>query len=78
VVGIARVTKAAFPDTTADAEGWVAVELAAVKPLAKPVTLAQIKADAVLKDMVLVRQSRLSVSPVKPVEFARIGKLGGR
>ncbi len=77
IVGIARVAKTAFPDKTADEDGWVAVELAAVKPLPKPVSLAQIKADAVLKGMELVRQSRLSVSPVKPAEFARILKLGG-
>jgi len=77
VVGIARVTKAAFPDTTADEAGWVAVELAAVAPLKKPVTLAQLKADASLKNMVFVRQSRLSVSPVTPAEFAKLKKLGG-
>jgi predicted RNA-binding protein with PUA-like domain len=77
VFGIARVTKAAFPDTTADEEGWVAVELAAVAPLKEPVTLAQIKADVVLKGMTFVRQSRLSVSPVTPAEFARLKKLGG-
>ena len=78
VVGLAKVTKTAFPDTTADEEGWVAVELAPVKPLTKPVTLAQIKAEPALKDMKLVRESRLSVSPVKPGEFALIAKLGGR
>jgi len=77
VVGLARVTKTAFPDTTADEEGWVAVELKPVKPFAKPVTLAQIKADAVLKGMAFVRQSRLSVSPVSAAEYARIKKLGG-
>ncbi|HET7538056.1 MAG TPA: EVE domain-containing protein [Candidatus Didemnitutus sp.] len=77
VVGLARVTKAAFPDKTADEEGWVAVALAPVKPLPKPVTLAQIKADGVLKEMVLAKQGRLSVSPVKPAEFAKILKLGG-
>lgn len=77
VVGIARVTKPAFPDTTSDEEGWVAVELAPVAPLKKPVTLAQLKADAALKDMVFVRQSRLSVSPVKPAEFTKLKKLGG-
>jgi predicted RNA-binding protein with PUA-like domain len=76
IVGVAEVTKTAFPDRTADEEGWVAVELAAVKPLARPVTLAQIKAEPALKDMKLVRESRLSVSPVKPAEFALIGKLG--
>ena len=75
-IGIARVTKSAFPDATADAaEGWVAVELAAVKPLPKPVTLAQIKAEAALKGMKLVRESRLSVSPVQPAEWALIAKL---
>ena len=77
VIGIARVTKAAFPDTTADEEGWVAVELAAVAPLKEPVTLAQIKADAALKGMTFVRQSRLSVSPVTAAEFSRLKKLGG-
>lgn len=72
VVGLARVARAAFPDPTADEEGWVAVELTPVKPLTRPVTLAQVKADMVLKDIGLVRQSRLSVMPLKPAEFARI------
>jgi predicted RNA-binding protein with PUA-like domain len=75
IVGLAKVTKAAFPDTTADEDGWVAVELAAGKPLPSPVTLAQVKAEAALKDMALIRLSRLSVQPVKPAEFARILKL---
>ena len=78
VVGLAKVSKTAFPDPTAEAEGWVAVELVPVKPLTRPVTLAQIKADATLQQIALVRQSRLSVMPLKPAEFARIGKLGGR
>ena len=77
VVGRARVTKVAFPDPTADEPGWVAVELAAVSPLAQPVTLARIKADASLQQIGLVRQGRLSVMPLKPAEFARIAKLGG-
>lgn len=75
IVGVAKVTKPAFPDTTTDEPGWVAVELAPVKPLPSPVTLVQVKADPTLKAMELVRQSRLSVSPVRPVEFARITKL---
>src|SRR4051812_23073648 len=75
IVGLAKITKAAFPDKTADEDGWVAVELAAVAPLPAPVTLAQVKADALLKGMELVRQSRLSVSPVKPTEYAKILKL---
>ncbi len=78
IVGVAKVTKPAFPDTTADEPGWVAVELAPVKPLSTPLTLAQIKADATLKAMELVRQSRLSVSPVRPAEFTRVLKLGGK
>lgn len=76
VVGLARVTKTAFPDPTAKEDGWVAVELAPVKPLAKPVPLARIKADPTLQQIALVRQGRLSVMPLKAAEFARIKKLG--
>ena len=75
LVGIARVTKTAFPDPTSDEDGWVAVELTPVAPLPLPVSLAQIKADAVLKHMELIRQSRLSVSPVKSTEFTRVKSL---
>ena len=78
IVGLAKVTKPAFPDATAAEPGWVAVELGPVKPLASPVTLAQIKGDATLKAMELVRQSRLSVSPVRPAEFARVLRLGAK
>ena len=78
VVGLARVSKTAFPDTTADEEGWVAVELVPVKAFSEPVTLAQIKADETLQQIALIRQSRLSVMPLKPAEFARIKKLGGK
>jgi predicted RNA-binding protein with PUA-like domain len=77
VVGIARVTKPAFPDSTADEDGWVAVALAPAAPLKQPVTLAAIKADPLLKGMTFVRQGRLSVSPVTAKEFARLKKLGG-
>jgi predicted RNA-binding protein with PUA-like domain len=77
VVGRARVARAAYPDPTAEEEGWVAVELTPIAPLAKPVTLAQIKADAALQQVALVRQGRLSVMPLKPAEFSRIAKLGG-
>ncbi len=77
VVGLARVTKAAFPDPTdKDQAGWVAVELFPVGPLPAPVTLAQIKAEPSLKDIALIRQSRLSVMPLKAAEFAKIKKLG--
>ncbi len=77
VVGIAEVTKAAFPDKTADEQGWVAVELKAVAPLARPVTLDEIKAQPALAKMALVRIGRLSVQPVARAEFDRIVKLSG-
>jgi predicted RNA-binding protein with PUA-like domain len=77
IVGIAEVTKRAFPDTTATEPGWVAVELKAVKPLARPVTLAQIKADPSFAKIALLRQSRLSVMPLAPDEFDRLAKWGG-
>lgn len=76
VVGTAEVTRAAFPDKTADEPGWVAVELKVGAALAKPVTLAQIKAEPALAKMALVRISRLSVQPVARAEFERIMKLG--
>lgn len=78
VVGIARVTRPAFPDETADEPGWVAVELEAEKPLAEPVTLATVKETPALAKMALVRISRLSVQPVTRAEFERILKLGGK
>jgi predicted RNA-binding protein with PUA-like domain len=77
IVGIAEITKPAFPDATADEPGWVAVELKPIKPLAQPITLAQIKAEPALAKMTLLRVSRLSVQPVTRDEFDRIVKLGG-
>ena len=73
VVGVAKVTAEAQPDPTAKAgEGWVAVELAPVKKLAAPVTLAAVKADRALAAIELVRQSRLSVMPIPKPAFDRI------
>lgn len=77
VVGLAQVARAHYSDPTADEDGWVAVDLAPVQPVPQPVPLAVIKADAAFKDFALVRQSRLSVLPVSPAEFARLRKLGG-
>jgi len=76
VVGTATVSKTAFPDTTAEEPGWVAVQLKAVKALKRPVTLAEIKAEPGLAKMQLIRQSRLSVAPVTPEEFAQILAMG--
>lgn len=70
IVGIAKVTKENYPDPK-DNE-WVAIEIAPVNKLKSPVTLAQIKADKRLTNMVLVRASRLSVQPVKKDEFDMI------
>jgi predicted RNA-binding protein with PUA-like domain len=77
VIGLAEVSRAHFPDTTADEEGWVAIEIKPVAPLANPVTLDQIKSDPALKDTALLRQSRLSVMPLTPAEFKKISRLGG-
>lgn len=77
VVGITEVTRTAFPDATADEEGWVAVELKIVAALPAPVPLAAIKADPSLQGIALLRQSRLSVMPLQAAEFARLVQLGG-
>jgi len=72
VVGIAKITRTAYPDPTAGDPRWVAVDLAALRPLAAPVTLATVKQDAKLAGMALVRHSRLSVMPVADAEFEQI------
>jgi predicted RNA-binding protein with PUA-like domain len=77
VVGLARVVRTAYPDPTADEDGWVAVDLAPDRPLPRPVTLATVKADPALQAIGLVRQGRLSVMPLGAAEFARLRKLGG-
>lgn len=69
IVGIAQVAKEAFPDPTTDDPRWVAVEFVPVQRLERPVTLHQIKADNRLQQIALIRQSRLSVMPVRPEEF---------
>jgi predicted RNA-binding protein with PUA-like domain len=76
VVGIARVTKTACPDPTATEGDWSCVELESAKPLAVPVHLDQIKADPLLRDMPLLKNSRLSVSPVTGAQFRRILGMG--
>lgn len=75
VVGLARVIREFYPDSTAEEGDWSCVDLEPVEPLANPVTLAQIKGDGVLKEMVLAKQSRLSVSPVSSVQFNRLLEL---
>ncbi|MCC6898419.1 MAG: EVE domain-containing protein [Polyangiaceae bacterium] len=74
VVGVAKITRAAYPDP-ADAD-WLAVDLAPVRAVTAPVSLAAIKADARLADFVLVRRGRLSVVPVSDAELGVILALG--
>jgi predicted RNA-binding protein with PUA-like domain len=78
VVGIAEVAKAAYPDPTADDEAWIAVDIKPLKGLAKAVPLADIRANPKLRDLLLVRQSRLSVMPVSKAEFDEIVKMSGK
>jgi predicted RNA-binding protein with PUA-like domain len=77
VVGLARVTKEFYPDATATEGDWSCVELAPVKAFNTPVTLDAIKANAVLKEMPLVKQSRLSVTPLTKEQAEKLLKLGG-
>ncbi len=77
VVGVARVAREAFPDASDPSGRFVAVELEPVRPLARPVTLAAMKAEPVLADMAMIRQSRLSVSPVTDAEWDVILKMAG-
>ncbi len=76
IVGIAKVVREAYPDPTADDPAWVVVDLIPEQKLTKTVTLEQLKSDDRLKQMALIRQSRLSVMPVKPEEFDVIAALG--
>jgi predicted RNA-binding protein with PUA-like domain len=75
VVGIAEVSREAFPDPTDVSGRFVAVELKPVRTLARPVTLAEMKAEPSLAGMAMFRQFRLSVSPVTAAEWARILKI---
>jgi len=77
VVGVVEVVRAAYPDPTADSGDWVSVDMKAVRPFPRPVTLADIKADPELADMALIRQSRLSVMPVSKAHWDRICRMGG-
>lgn len=76
VVGIARVTREAYPDPTTKDARWVVVDLEPVTPLGRPVSLSEIKADPALEEIPLVRRSRLSVLPLEKHAFDRILALG--
>ena len=77
IVGIAKVAREAYPDPTADEPGWDCVDLVPAKALKKPVTLETIKRVPALKEIALLKQSRLSVMPLTTADYAAIVKLGG-
>jgi predicted RNA-binding protein with PUA-like domain len=77
VVGVATVARTAFPDASDPTGRFVAVELAPARALSRPVTLAAMKAEPALADMAMLRQGRLSVSPVTDAEWKTILKMAG-
>ena len=78
VVGITKVSKEFFQDPTTDDTAWVAVELTALKPLKKSVTLAEMKTKKELSNIGLIKIGRLSVMPLTKTEFDFIVKMGGK
>jgi predicted RNA-binding protein with PUA-like domain len=77
IVGVAEVVREAYKDPTDPKGVFVVVDIRAVEPVPKPVTLAAIKAEPKLKDMALVKYSRLSVQPVTPEEWKIVSKMAG-
>ncbi len=75
IVGIVEVVREAYPDPTAESGDWVCVDVKAIAPLPRPVTLAEMKANPALAELALIRQSRLSVVPVSDVHWAEIEAL---
>lgn len=76
-VGIVEVVREAYPDPTAESGPWVCVDLRALAPLPRPVPLAAIKAEPLLAEMALLRQSRLSVGPVSDAHWRHILGMAG-
>ena len=77
VVGVVKVVKEAHPDSTDSTGKWFCVDVAAVKAVPEPVTLDQIKAEPGLDEMVLVKNSRLSVQPVTEAEWSKVCRMAG-
>jgi len=77
IVGIVKVAREAYPDPSADGGDWISVDMRAVRPLPKPVSLVNIKADPEFAAFALVRQSRLSVVPVSKTHWDRLCRMGG-
>ncbi|MFT8804132.1 MAG: EVE domain-containing protein [Acetobacter aceti] len=77
IVGVVEIVKEAYPDPSAESGSWVCVDVKAVGPMPRPVTLAEIKASSELEDLALVRQSRLSVVPVSEEHWDILCGMGG-
>jgi len=77
VVGAMKVLSGAYPDKTAEEDGWSAIDVAPAWELRNPVTLAAVKAEPSLKNIYLVRVARLSVMPLEKEEFEKIVSMGG-
>lgn len=78
IVGVVQVAREHYPDPTAEkGDPWVVVDMVAVKPVPKPVSLADVKATKALANMSLLTSARLSVQPVRPEEWKLICKMGG-
>ena len=76
-VGLCRISREAYPDPTDESGQWVAVSAQPIRKLARPVTLAEMKAEPALSEFQLIRQSRLSVVPVRDEEWATILRMAG-
>ena len=76
-VGIMRITKTAYPDPSDPTGRFVMVDVAPVKPIPQPVTLQAMKSEPALRNMAMLKQSRLSVSPLTAAEWAKILRMGG-
>jgi predicted RNA-binding protein with PUA-like domain len=76
IVGVVRVAREAYPDPSADSGDWVSVDMEAIGPMPRPITLVEIKATPELADFALVRMSRLSVMPVSPAHWKLLCKMG--
>ena len=78
-VGIAKVIRSAYPDPDPKKKGdWVQVDIQAVEPMARAVPLSEMKANSSLKNMLLIKQSRLSVMPISAQEFKVLTELGSQ
>ncbi|MCG4256024.1 EVE domain-containing protein [Acetobacter senegalensis] len=77
IVGVVEIVREAYPDPTAESGAWVCVDVKAVGPMPRPVTLAEIKQSPELEELALVRQSRLSVCPVSEAHWQVLCQMGG-